>query len=124
MFGEFGSHGAEVFGDQSDAIGLFDAEFACVAYGDAVAGVRGDGGENRQLVDDLRGESSFDVHTAEAVWGNVDLNGAYEFAVVFFDVQNLDLASKRCDDIEQGGPRGIHADSVEDEVGVRKEQRS
>jgi len=53
VFGEPGSHGAEVFGDESDAIGLFDAELAGIADGDSVGGVGGDGGEDGKLVDDL-----------------------------------------------------------------------
>ena len=54
VFGEGGSHGLQVFGYEGDAVGLFDAELAGVADGDAVDGVRGDGGEDGELVDDLR----------------------------------------------------------------------
>ena len=46
VLGEGGTHGFEVLGDEGDAVGLLDAEFLCVADGDAVAGVRGDGGED------------------------------------------------------------------------------
>jgi len=53
VFGEGGSHGFQVFGYEGDAVGLFDAELAGVADGNAVDGVRGDGGEDGEFVDDL-----------------------------------------------------------------------
>ena len=122
VFGEGGSHGAEVFGDEGDAVGLFDAEFFGVADGDAVDGVGRDGGEDGELVDDLGGERSADVHAAWAGGGAVDLDGADEFAVVLFDVEDFDFAAERGDDVEEGGSGGVHADGVEDEVGVGEEE--
>ena len=123
VFGEFGSHGAEVFGDQGDAVGLLDAEFFCIADGDAVAGVGSDGGEDREFVDNLGGQRSADVHAAEAIGRDVDLNGANEFTVVLFDVENFDLAAEGGDDVEQRGASGVQAHSVEDEIGVGEEKR-
>ena len=117
-----GAHGAEIFGDEGDAVGLFDAEFLGVADGDAVAGVGGDGGEDGKLVDELSGEGSADVHAARAVGGAVDLDGADEFAVVLFDVEDFDLAAEGGEDVEQRGAGGVQAERVEDEVGVGEEQ--
>ncbi|MCU1253268.1 MAG: hypothetical protein JWQ49_6297 [Edaphobacter sp.] len=122
VFGEGGSHGLQVFGDEGDAVGLFDAELAGVADSDAVDGVRGDGGEDGEFIDDLGGEGSADVHAAWAVGGAVDLDGADEFAVVLFDVEDFDFAAEGGDDVEERGSGGIHADRVEDEVGVGEEK--
>ena len=93
-------HGFQVLGDEGDAVGLFDAEFAGVADGDSVDGVGCDGGEDREFVDDLSGERSADVHAAGAAGGAVDLNGADEFAVVLFDVEDFYFSAKRGDDVE------------------------
>ena len=41
VLGDFGTHGAEVFGDEGDAVGLLDAELLGVADADAVARCRG-----------------------------------------------------------------------------------
>ena len=60
ILGELGSHGAEVLGDEGDAVGLLDAEFLGVADDEAVRGVGRDGGEHGQLVDDLGGERAAD----------------------------------------------------------------
>ena len=122
VFGEFRSHGPEVFDDEGDAIRFFDAEFFCVADGDSFFGVGSDGGEDGKLVDDLRGEGSANVHAAGAVGGAVDLNTADEFAIVIFDVQDLDAASECGNYVEERGSGGVHADGVEDEVGVREEK--
>ncbi len=111
VFGEFGSHGAEIFGDEGDAVGLLDAEFFGVADGDAVGGVGCDGGEDREFVDDLGRERSADVHAAWAAGGAVDLDGADEFAVVLFDVEDFDFSAERGDDVEEGGAGGVHADA-------------
>ena len=60
ILGECGTHGAEVFGDESDAVGLLDAKLLRVAQDDA-AGCEGrNGGEHRKLVDELRGEVAAD----------------------------------------------------------------
>jgi len=122
VFGESGSHGAEVFGDEGDAVGLFDAELAGITDGDAVGGVRGDGGEDGELIDDLGGEGAADVHASETIGRDVDLDGADEFAVLLFDVEDLDFSAEGGDDVEQGGAGGVHADAVEDEVGVGEEE--
>ena len=53
----------------------------------------------------------------------VDLDGADEFAVVLFDGEDLDAAAEGGDDVEQGGAGGVHAERVEDEVGVGEEER-
>lgn len=55
VFGEGCAHGAQVFGYEGDAVGLFYAEFPGVADDEAGAGVGGDGGEDRELVDELGG---------------------------------------------------------------------
>ena len=60
VLGEARAHGAEVFGDEGDAVGLLDAEFLGVAEDDAVRGVGRDGGEDGKLVDELRGERAAD----------------------------------------------------------------
>jgi hypothetical protein len=51
------------------------------------------------------------------------LDGADEFAVVLFDGEDLDAAAEGGDDVEQGGAGGVHAEGVEDEVGVGEEER-
>src|SRR5438045_8915629 len=85
VFSEGGSHGFEVFGYEGDAVGLFDAELAGVADCDAVDGVGGNGGDDGEVIDDLGGERSCDVHAARAVGGGVDLYGADEFAVMLLE---------------------------------------
>ena len=122
VFGELGSHGVEIFGDERDAVGLFDAEFFGVADGDAVVGVGRDGGEDGEFVDDLGGECAADVHAARAVGRAVDLDGADEFAVVLFDVEDFYFSAECGDDVEERGSGGVHADGVEDEVGVGEEE--
>jgi len=122
VFGEFGSHGLEIFGDESDAVGLFDAEFLCVADGDAVVGVRGDGGEDGEFIDDLGGERAADVHAAWAVGGAVNLNGADEFAVMLFNVEDFYFSAECGDDVEERGSGGVHADGIENEIGVGEEE--
>jgi hypothetical protein len=42
--------------------------------------------------------------------------------VALFDVEHLDAAAERDNHIEQGRPRRIHADRIEDKVGVREQQ--
>ena len=54
--------------------------------------------------------------------GGVDLDGADELAVALFDGEDLDAAAERGDDVEQGGAGGVHAERVEDEVGVGEEE--
>ena len=83
---------------------------------------RGDGGEDGELVDELGGEGAGDVDAAEAAGGAVDLNGAEEFAVVLFYVEDGDFSAQGGDDVEQGGAGGVHAEAVEDEVGIFKEE--
>ena len=57
---ELRAHGAEIPGDQSDAVGLLDAEFLGVAEDDASGCERRDGSEDGELVDELRGEWAAD----------------------------------------------------------------
>ena len=57
---DFSAHGAEIFGDEGDAVGLLDAEFLRVADANAAAGEGRDGGEDGQLVDELSGERAAD----------------------------------------------------------------
>src|SRR3954452_22812669 len=123
VFGEGGSHGFEVFGYEGDAVGLFDAELAGIADGDAVDGVGGNGGDDGEFIDDLGGERSCDVHAARAVGGAVNLYGADEFAVMLFDGEDFYFSTEGGDDIEERGSGGVHADGVEDEVGVGEEER-
>ncbi len=120
-----GAHGAEVSGDQRDAVGLLDAKLLGVADDEAVCGEGSDGGEDGKLVDDLRGEGSGDGEGRGGARGGfaVDLEGADEFAVVLFDGEDLDAAAERGDDVEQRGAGWVQAERVEDEVGVREEER-
>ena len=60
VLGEARAHGAEVFGDESDAVGLLDAKFLGVANDEAIRGVGSDGGKDGKLVDELRGEWAAD----------------------------------------------------------------
>ena len=122
VLGKLSAHGSEVLDDEGDAVGLFDAELFGVANGDAVDGVRGDGGDDGEFIDDLGGEGATDVHAAWATGRAVDLDGADEFAVVLFDVEDFDLSAEGGDDVEQRGAGGVHADGVEDEVGVGEEE--
>ena len=43
--------------------------------------------------------------------------------MVLFDGEDLDAAAEGGDDVEEGGAGGIHAEGVEDEVGVGEEER-
>ena len=65
VLGEARAHGAEIFGDESDAVGLLDAKFLGVANDYAIRGVGSDGGKDGKLVDELRGEWAADE---EAGW--------------------------------------------------------
>jgi len=58
------------------------------------------------------------VHAARAVGWAVDLDGADEFAVLLFDVEDFDFSAEGDDDVEQRSSGGVHTDGVEDEVGV------
>ncbi len=115
------AHGAEVAGDEGDAIGLLDAELLGVADADAVAGVGGDGGEDGQFVDELGGECSGDGGAAEAVVGRVHLDGADEFAIFLFEIEDGDGRAEGGEDVEEGGAGGVESEVVEDKVGVGKE---
>jgi hypothetical protein len=42
--------------------------------------------------------------------GAVDLDGADQFAVVLFDVEDFDFAAEGGDDVEQRGAGGVHAE--------------
>ena len=44
---DFSAHGAKILRDESDAVGLLDAQLARVANADAAAGEGRDGGERR-----------------------------------------------------------------------------
>ena len=55
--------------------------------------------------------------------GAIDLDGADELAVALFDGEDFDAAAEGGDDVEQGGAGGVHAERVEDEVGVGEEER-
>jgi len=113
VLGEARSHGAEVFGDERDAVGLLDAEFLGVAEDEAVRGERSDGGEDGKLVDELRGEGAFDEEGSGSGgggavgWRGVDLDGADELAMALFDGEDFDLAAEGGDDVEQGGAGGF-----------------
>jgi hypothetical protein len=125
VFGKGGSHGAEVTGDEVDSVGLFDAEFFCVADDEAVWGVGSDGGEDGEFVDELGGEGAFDEVGFGGGGGRVgvDLEGADELAVGGFDVERADFGSEGGDDVEQGGTGGVEADGVENQVGIGEEER-
>ena len=66
----FRTHGAEIARDQRDAVRLFDAQFLRIANADAAAGVRADGGEDGQFVDELRGQCSADLGGAQTGLGS------------------------------------------------------
>ena len=91
MFGDFGSHSAEVLDDEGDAVGLFDAELVGVADMDASSGVGCDGGQDREFIDELGGERAGDGGAAKALWGCGDLDGADEFRMLVFQVEDGDL---------------------------------
>jgi len=55
-FLDFGAHGAQIGGDQRDAIGLLDTKFLGVANADAVLRVGADGREDGQFINELRRE--------------------------------------------------------------------
>ena len=57
---DFGAHGAEIFGDEGDAVGFLDAELARAADANAAAGEGRDSSEDGQLVNELSGESAAD----------------------------------------------------------------
>ena len=119
---DFGTHGAEVLGDERDAVGFLDAELAGVADADSVFGVRGDGGERGQLVDKVRGERARDGGSSEAVAGRVDLHGADELSIFLFEVEHADLRAQCHEHVEQRGTRGVHPERVEDKVGAGEER--
>jgi hypothetical protein len=125
ILGELGSHDAEILGDEGDAVGLLDAQLLSVADDEAVGGVGGDGGKHGQLIDDLRGERAADDEGLRGGCGcdTVYLQAADQFAVLLFDGEDLDAAAEGGDDVEQRGAGGVHAEGVEDEVGVGEEQR-
>ena len=56
----FSTHGAEIFGDESDAVGFLDAEFLSVADADSAACVGSDGGEDGELVNELSSQWAAD----------------------------------------------------------------
>ena len=87
-FGDLCTHGAEIAGDESDAVGLFDAELFGVADANASGGEGSDGSEDGKLVDELRGERAGDFDGAETCRGRGDLHKADEFGVFFFEIEN------------------------------------
>ncbi len=125
IFREGGSHGAEVFGDEGNAVGFFDAQLLSVTQDDAVGGVRCNGAEDGELVDELGGERAGDYVWGAGCGGGVGLNleGSNEFAVGGFDVERPDFGSEGRHDVEQGGAGGVEADGVEDQVGIGEEER-
>ena len=125
VLGEARAHGAEVFGDERDAVGLLDAQFLGVAQDYAIRGVGSDGGKDGKLVDELRGEWAADDEGSGGRRGGgaIDLDCADELAVAILDGENFDAAAEGGDDVEQGGAGGVHAERVEDEVGVGEEKR-
>ena len=64
---DLGAHGAQILGDQSDAVGFLDAKFSSIADADAAAGVGRDGGKHGQFIDQLGGEGSAYFGRAEPV---------------------------------------------------------
>ena len=118
---DFCAHGAEVGGDQRDAVGFFDAQFFRVANADAVLREGADGGEDGQLVDELRGERAGDGGAGEAVGRRVDLDGANELVIFGFEVEDADVGAERGEDVEERGAGGVEAEVVEDEVRAREE---
>ena len=114
----------EVLDDQRDAVGLLDAEFLGVADADAVAGVGRDGGEDGQLVDELGGERAAMMSAPLRPPGaTLTWMVPISLAVVLFDGEDAELGAEQGEDVEQRGAGGVHAERVEDEVGVGEEQR-
>ncbi len=90
-----------------------------------VRGVGRDGGEDGQLVDELGGEGAGDVERparplrAAALTWMVPMSSPWCSSTL----RTWILRAEGGDDVEQGGAGGVHAERVEDEVGVREEQR-
>ena len=75
-----------------------------------------------QLVDELRGESAADFGGAKALGRRCDLNGADEFGVFFFEIENGDVRAEGGEHIEQRGAGGIEADGVKNQAGAGEER--
>ena len=121
-FGDFCAHGAEVFGDERDAVGFFDAQFAGVANADAAAGVRRNGREHRQLIDELGGDRAADLCRSHALLRSRNAHGADKLGVLLLDMKNGDFCAECGEHVEQGGAGWIEAKRIEDEVGAGKER--
>ena len=115
-FFDFSTHGAEIACDQSDAIGLLDAELLCVADANAAACIRADRGEDGEFVDELRSECAADGSGTEAAGICSDLNRADEFGMRFLELKYGDARAKRGEDVKERGAGGVEADAVEDEA--------
>jgi hypothetical protein len=55
-----GTHCPQILRDKGDAIRFLRAQLACVANTDAAAGIRGDGRQYRQFINQLRSQSTCD----------------------------------------------------------------
>ena len=125
VLGELGAHGAKIAGDKIDAVGLLNAQLFGVADRHAGAGVGGDGGEDGDLVDELRGEGAGDVEglgEGSGIRIGVYLDRADELAVKLLDREDANLQAEGGDDVEEDGPGGVHAEGVEHQVALRKEE--
>jgi len=96
----FRTHGAQVACDQGDAVRLLDAQFFRIANADAAAGIRGDGGEYRQLIDELRRQRAADLGGAQAGLGRRNLHHADELGVLLFEIEDADVRAERGEHIE------------------------
>jgi hypothetical protein len=119
---DLSAHGAEIGGDERDAVGFLDAEFFGVADADPVLRVRADGGEDGQLVNELRRQRTRDGGAGEALRRSVDLNHAHQLAVFIFEIEDADVGAEGGEDVEQRSASGIEAKRVEDEVGAGEER--
>ncbi len=71
-----GAHGAQIRSNKGDAVRLLDAQLFSVANANALPGVGSDGGQHRQLVDQLRSESAGDGSGSQAFARSGELHRA------------------------------------------------
>src|SRR5664279_3642513 len=88
------THCAQIGGNEGNAIRLLDAQLSGVANANALPCIGRNGGENRELVDQLRCQRAGDGGGSEAFARGIELNRADEFAVLLFEIQNADARAE------------------------------
>jgi len=106
---DLGAHGAQILDDQSDAVGLLDAQLLRVADANAAARIGRDGRQDGQLVDELRGQCAADGCLSQTLGGRGDLHRTYQFGVLFFQIENADMRAQSGEHVEQRGAGGVQA---------------